>query len=121
MVADFGDDSDGEFYPSMAELGDTKPNLARVFLFSGIGVISFGCVTLLIVLHIRRNSGANMLNRLKQKSMKNQYGSNEGFEDVRFLAADEHLDFSIPDDEAEEAVESEGGNGDVVKNTSKKG
>lgn len=123
MLSRFGDASNDEL--SMLELGDSKPNLARVFLFSGIGVVSFGCVILLVVLHIRRNSGANVLNRLKQKSKKNNFGSNEGFEDVRFLAADEHLDFSLPDDETGEAGEGEGdggnGNGDAKQKVSKKG
>nr|XP_029731840.1 MAM and LDL-receptor class A domain-containing protein 1-like [Aedes albopictus] len=123
MFPRFGDASNDEL--SMLELGDSKPNLARVFLFSGIGVVSFGCVILLVVLHIRRNSGANVLNRLKQKSKKNNFGSNEGFEDVRFLAADEHLDFSLPGDETGEAGEGEGnggnGNGDAKQKVSKKG
>ncbi|XP_053687347.1 uncharacterized protein LOC128736873 [Sabethes cyaneus] len=90
---------------SMLEFGDVKPNLTHVFLFTGLGIVAFGSVVLLITLHIRRNSGASVLNRLKQKSMKKNSGSTEGFEDVRFLAADEHLDFSIPDD-AEEACEN---------------
>ncbi|EAT42099.2 AAEL006355-PA [Aedes aegypti] len=121
LVARFGDVSSEEFPASVLEYGDNKPNLARVFLFSGIGVVSFGCVILLIVLHIRRNSGENVLNRLKQKSMKSKLGSNEGFEDVRFLAADEHLDFSLPDDEVEEAVEGGDGNNDAEQKPSKKG
>ncbi|XP_055530962.1 uncharacterized protein LOC129721891 [Wyeomyia smithii] len=102
---------------SVVEWDDTKPNLARVFLFAGIGVIAFGSVVLLITMHVRRNSGASVLNRLKQKSMKKNLGSAEGFEDVRFLAADEHLDFSIPDDaeEAAESSESEGENKPSVK------
>ncbi|EDS28842.1 MAM domain-containing protein 1 [Culex quinquefasciatus] len=84
--------------------GDTKPNLAHVFIYSGVAAIVFSAIVVAIVLHIRRNSGASVLERLKQKSMKK---GTEGFEDVRFLAVDEHLDFSLTPDDAEEAEESD--------------
>lgn len=84
--------------------GDTKPNLAHVFIYSGVAAIVFSSIVVAIVLHIRRNSGASVLERLKQKSMKK---GTEGFEDVRFLAVDEHLDFSLTPDDAEEAEESD--------------
>ncbi|XP_058831525.1 MAM and LDL-receptor class A domain-containing protein 2-like [Topomyia yanbarensis] len=119
MIAHFGDSNVDDMPPSMVEWGDVKPNLGRVFLYTGVGVVSFGCVVLLITLHIRRNSGASVLNRLKQKSMKKNFDSTEGFEDVRFLAADEHLDFTIPDD-AEEAAESND-DSDEEKKVIKKG
>ncbi|XP_058460533.1 uncharacterized protein LOC131436084 [Malaya genurostris] len=112
-----------EMAPSMVDSGDVKPNLGRVFLLSSVGVISFGFVVLLITLHIRRNSGASVLNRLKQKSMKNHFGSTEGFEDVRFLAADEHLDFTIPEDADESVAENNASNDEereVTKNSTKK-
>ncbi|KAL1395081.1 hypothetical protein pipiens_011501 [Culex pipiens pipiens] len=84
--------------------GDTKPNLAHVFIYTGVAAIVFSTIVVAIVLHIRRNSGASVLERLKQKSMKKGM---EGFEDVRFLAVDEHLDFSLTPDDAEEAEESD--------------
>ncbi|XP_055596246.1 uncharacterized protein LOC129746568 [Uranotaenia lowii] len=117
----FGANYKDEYASATLEWNDGKPNLLKILIIAGTGVIIFGLVVMLIVVHIRRNSGANVLNRLKQKSMKKGGlgGSMEAFEDVRFLAADEHLDFSVAED-AEEAQESDGESAGEAANLNEK-
>lgn len=64
------------------------PSLMKFFIYA-ISAVTF-CVGILSVTYIyARKSRSGVLARLKEKSQKN------GFEDIRFLAGEEDLDFNI--------------------------
>uniref|UniRef100_A0A182W233 Probable Ufm1-specific protease 2 n=1 Tax=Anopheles minimus TaxID=112268 RepID=A0A182W233_9DIPT len=64
------------------------PSLMKFFIYAILAVTFFVCI-LSVTYYYARRSRSSVLARLKEKSQKS------GFEDIRFLAGDEDLDFNI--------------------------
>ncbi|XP_053666432.1 zonadhesin-like [Anopheles marshallii] len=64
------------------------PSLMKFFIYATSAVTFFLCILSVAYFYARR-SRSNVLARLKEKSQKS------GFEDIRFLAGEEDLDFNI--------------------------
>lgn len=83
----------------------SAPSLMKFFVYAISTVVLFACILSAAYLYARR-SRSSVLARLKEKSQKS------GFEDIRFLAGDEDLDFNISHgrdvEEGEEVLEKKG-------------
>ncbi|KFB46807.1 AGAP011974-PA-like protein [Anopheles sinensis] len=82
--------------PFPSETVPPKSNLAKYFIFATVGAVVFLSI-LCVTYSYARRSRSSVLARLKEKSQS------KCFEDIRFLAGDEDLDFNIS--QASEAVE----------------
>ncbi|XP_050080253.1 zonadhesin-like [Anopheles maculipalpis] len=78
------------------------PNLIKFFIYALSTVTFFVCI-LSVTYFYARKSRTSVLARLKEKSQKS------GFEDIRFLAGEEDLDFNIGHGGEAEEEEEEGG------------
>uniref|UniRef100_A0A182K082 Probable Ufm1-specific protease 2 n=1 Tax=Anopheles christyi TaxID=43041 RepID=A0A182K082_9DIPT len=90
--------------PPIAKL-HSAPSLMKFFIYALSTIVLFVCI-LSVAYYYARRSRSSVLARLKEKSQKS------GFEDIRFLAGDEDLDFNISHthdvEEGEEVSEKEG-------------
>uniref|UniRef100_A0A182QJQ0 Uncharacterized protein n=1 Tax=Anopheles farauti TaxID=69004 RepID=A0A182QJQ0_9DIPT len=100
---------DEVFTPGLAAIAPTypddniqkQPSLVKFFIYALLAVLFFVCI-LSVTYYFARKSRSSVLARLKEKS------HNTRFDDIRFLAGEEDLDFNVshapePDVEAMEA------------------
>ncbi|XP_053675828.1 uncharacterized protein LOC128726068 [Anopheles nili] len=71
-----------------SETNHNQPSLMKIFMYTVVGLTLFVVILSLSFYHARK-SRSGVLARLKEKSQKS------GFEDIRFLAGEEDLDFNI--------------------------